>query len=355
VSRPDLIVAGAGMGGLVAAAEAAEMGASALVLEKGDRAGGSMLLSSGVVWRYRDFERFRAECPAGDAGLQRAVHERLDADLRWLESRGAPVLSRETGNPATSGVRFDPRGLTGALAERAGEIRLGEGLRFLPEGSPVILATGGFQGDVELVRRYITPEAGHLMLRANRWSTGDGLVLGTEAGAALTTGMDEFYGRNMPAPPARVSESDFVSLAQLYAHHATVENERGERYQPRTWSEIDVVQWTAGQQRARARYLVGDESLGVRVRDQTVDEMIDAARQAGAPVGRTRGGTSIDVVAGITTTLGGLQIDGGGRVVDGVFACGADAGGISSGGYSSGLAAALVFGRLAARTALSSG
>ena len=47
------------MAGLVAAVEATERGADVLVLEKGDVAGGSMRLSSGVVWRYRDFERFR--------------------------------------------------------------------------------------------------------------------------------------------------------------------------------------------------------------------------------------------------------------------------------------------------------
>ena len=55
---PELVVAGAGMAGLVAAVEATERGADVVVLEKGDRPGGSMRLSSGVVWRYRDFERF---------------------------------------------------------------------------------------------------------------------------------------------------------------------------------------------------------------------------------------------------------------------------------------------------------
>ena len=54
----------------------------------------------------------------------------------------------------------------------------------------------------------------------------------------------------------------------------------------------------------------------------------------------------------LTTTLGGLRVDGSARVAPGVFAAGADAGGISTGGYSGGLAAALVFGRLAAETAL---
>ena len=48
------------------------------------------------------------------------------------------------------------------------------------------------------------------MLRATPWSTGDGMRIGLEAGAGLSAGLDEFYGRNMPAPPARVGEEDFV-------------------------------------------------------------------------------------------------------------------------------------------------
>ena len=38
-----------------------------------------------------------------------------------------------------------------------------------------------------------------------------------------------------------------------------------------------------------------------------------------------------------------------------MFACGADAGGLATGGYASGLAGALVFGRIAARAALGEG
>ena len=43
------------MAGLAAAAEARSLGAHPLVLEKLDRPGGSMLLSSGVIWRHREF------------------------------------------------------------------------------------------------------------------------------------------------------------------------------------------------------------------------------------------------------------------------------------------------------------
>jgi succinate dehydrogenase/fumarate reductase flavoprotein subunit len=349
---PDLVVAGAGMAGLVAAAEARERGAEVLLLEKSDEPGGSMRLSSGVVWRYRDFERFRRECPGGDPALQRLVHDRLDGDLRWLERLGARVLERATGNPATSGARFSVPSLVRALVRRAGEIRVRRALRELPSRTPVVLATGGFQADRDLVRRHITSEADALLLRGTPWSTGDGLRLALDAGAALTPGMDEFYGRNMPAPPARVGETQFVELAQLYAHHATVENAAGERYVPRTWSEIDVVQWTARQPQARATYRIPLAELDARIRGRTVGELVDAAERAGAPVRRGRDGTAVEVVAGITTTLGGLKVDRAARAARHVYAAGCDVGGLSTGGYSSGLAAALVLGRVAAASAL---
>src|SRR6185312_1056727 len=144
----DVVVAGAGMAGLVAAARARELGASVTVYEKGSRAGGSMLLSSGFAWRHRDFETFRAECPGGDPELQRVLFEQLDDALDWLEALGVPVLERDTGNPLTSGLRFDTRALVRALAA---DVRLGEPLVELPDGVPVVLATGGFQGDGELV------------------------------------------------------------------------------------------------------------------------------------------------------------------------------------------------------------
>ena len=352
---PELVVAGAGMAGLAAAARARELGADVVVLEKLDRPGGSMRLSSGVAWRHRSFERFRADCPAGDAALQRLVWGRLDEALGWLESLGAPVRARETGNPETAGVRFDPEGLTEALVAAAGEVRLGEPLRELPSGVPVVLATGGFQADRELVRRHVTPYADDLLLRAAPGSTGDGLRLGRAAGGRASAGLGEVYGRCMPAPPARVEPRDFVSAAQLYARHAEVTNARGELFATSTWSEIDVLQWAARQPGARAWYRVRPDALEERVRERTVAEMVEAAESAGAPVRREPDAIVVETVAGITSTLGGLAIDSSCRVAPGVYACGGDAGGIATGGYASGLAAALVLGRTAAESALEDG
>jgi succinate dehydrogenase/fumarate reductase flavoprotein subunit len=350
-----LIIAGAGMAGLCAAARARELGATPLVYEKGDRPGGSMLLSSCVIWRHRHWEDFRAECPDGDESLQRVVWEQLDDGIAWLESLGAPVVEHETGNPRTIGKRLDPRGLTDTLVRAGGD---GCVYRHHELTDATILATGGFQGSHELVAEHIRP-AESLRLRANPWSAGDGLRAGLTRGGSTSAGMAEFYGRNMP--DADFTEAGFVTLAQLYGRFARVYNERGEEFFDAevSWSENDLVQATARQPGARAWYVLDDPSLAERVRGRPVSDMVAAAPTRidpselpfPAPPGAR---AAVRVKPGITHTIGGLRIDEHARVVgaDGLFAAGADVGGISTGGYTSGLAAALVLGRLAAETAL---
>ena len=350
------------MAGLCAAVRARELGAAAAVYEKGSRGGGSMLLSSCVGWRHREWDDFRAECPDGDPALQRLVWERLDDALDWLRRLGAPVVWEETGNPRTTGLRFDPKRLTDVLATAAGEIRLRTPVTDALDG-PLLLATGGFQGDPALVAEHIGPAA-PLRLRANPWSAGDGLRFAQGRGAALSVAMDEFYGRNMPDAP--FDERDFVSHAQLYGRFARVFNERGEEFfgGDVSWSETDLVQATARQPGARAWYVVGGDALGRRVRDRTVRELVARAPTAvrpdelpfPAPAGAE---VAVRVAPGITHTIGGLRIDTSARVltdagmpIPDLYAAGADAGGISSGGYSSGLAAALVLGLTAAEAAV---
>lgn len=341
------------MAGLAAAARARELGAEPVVFEKGTRPGGSMLLSSCVVWRFRDWDDYRAECPTGDDALQRVLWEQLDDGIAWLESLGAPVVEHDTGNPRTVGKRFEPRGLTRTVAEAAGDVRLGE-----TASEPAILATGGFQGSEELVAEHIRP-ARTLRRRANPWSAGDGLRHAVERGAELSAGLDEFYGRNMP--DADFGEEEYVALAQLYGRFARVYNERGEEFFPGevSWSENDLVQATAKQPGARAWYVLDDAGLEQRVRERRVAEMVALAPTRvspdelpfPAPPGAR---VAVRVAPGITHTIGGLRIDEQARVVgtEGLYAAGADAGGLSTGGYASGLAGALVFGRIAAESAL---
>jgi fumarate reductase flavoprotein subunit len=341
------------MAGLCAAVRTRELGADPVVYEKGPRAGGSMLLSSCVIWRFREWEDFRAECPTGDERLQRFVWEQLDDGIAWLESLGAPVVAHETGNPRTIGKRFDPRGLTDTLVRAAGQVRLNQ-----TANEPQVLATGGFQGSEPLVAEHIRP-ARPLRLRANPWSSGDGLRHAVARGAQLSAGLDEFYGRNMP--DADFTEAQFVPAAQLYGRFARVYNDAGEDFFDGevSWSENDLVQATARQPGARAWYVLDDSGLEQQVRGRRVADIVALAPTRVDPselpfaVG-SGARVAVRVSPGITHTIGGLRIDERARVVgaEGLHAAGADVGGISTGGYASGLAAALVFGRIAAESAL---
>jgi hypothetical protein len=336
------------MAGLVCAGRARELGLRLRLIEKGTRPGGSMLLSSCVVWRHVEWDDFRAECPQGDEALQRLIWERLDDALAWLVSLGAEPVWQDTENPRTTGKRFDPRALTALLAR---EVELETPLPPDPR-EPLVLATGGFA-------KRLAAERG-LLLRANPWSDGAGLDLGLARGAAVTGGLDEFYGRAMPAPPARVTEDGFVPLSQLYGRWARVFAEDGAEITPASvsWSENDLAQTVGRQPRGRAWYVLDDGGLA------QAQERVDAARAAGGtvvdpaelPFDTPPGSrVAVHVAAAVTHTIGGLRVDARARVLaadgtplDGLYAAGVDAGGIATGGYASGLAQALVLGLAAA-------
>jgi succinate dehydrogenase/fumarate reductase flavoprotein subunit len=321
------------MAGLVAAARARELGAEVYLVEKGDRPGGSMLLSSGVVWRYLDFEEFRRQCPSGDPVLQRVVWERLDESLDWLERLGAPVVAGDTDRPFTTGRRFDPRGLTDTLVRAAGEASLGARVSPAP-GEPLVVATGGYAARLARERG--------LLLRANRWSEGEGIDLVLERGGGWAPS-DEFYGRAMPG---LVAEELFVAASQLYGRFARPVNDRGEEFfagEP-SWSENDLAQAIAAQPGGRAWYELDSEALG---RPEVAAKLPFAQETEPLP----GGGLRVRVYAAVTHTYGGVKVDERARAADGTWVAGVDAGGFSNGGYASGLAQALVLGLVAAEDA----
>ena len=433
-----IIVGGGGLAGLVASLRAVEMGARVTLLEKGDRLGGSLVYSSGYVWSYKDQQTFRREAPGGDLTLQSLILQRLGPGLAWLEDRGVSALTRDTGNPLTFGARFDPKRpvdtLAGRIAASGGRILLGTALDSLLRDSggrvqgvhmvsggerrteradAVILASGGFAANPDLVQRYIIRGQGRMRLRAHPWSTGDGFLAALEAGALASAGLDEFYGRNLPAPPAEFAPEEFVEVSQLYGRYAVAINRDGERYadEAADWSETALTRATASQPDLRAWYVVDGAALRERVRDRSVEGMIATARSAGgtvlqaeslevlaeklgergvpramvlrtlgeynAAIAGGRGGelspprsdpaaplrvppfVAVEVAPAITHTIGGLAVDGGCRVlsrtggrIPGLYAAGVEVGGVSVGGYTSGLASAVVFGMVAAESAL---
>jgi hypothetical protein len=361
-----LTVAGAGMAGLVAAARARELGLRPLVLERERLPGGSLALSSGVIWRHRDAAAFHRECPQGNPVLQAVVVERLDDALAWLRRRGA-VATAGTGNTRTVGSRFDPRQLVRALAQGL-EIRVRDPLTAI--GGPTVLACGGYA--VQLAR-----ERG-LLLRAAPGAHGDGIALGRGRGGAARGDPAGFYGRALPAPPAVIGPGDFVHAAQLFGRFAHVVDVAGRPVGPAepAWHEVDLAQALAALPGGEGWYVVDGAALCRTVRERSVAEMLGAAVELGGEVrhARTIEGLGLGALAsprlavppfaavrvkvGVTHTYAGLAVDARARVLDvagqpldGLWACGADAGGIFDGGYGSGLAAALVLGLAAAESA----
>jgi len=190
-----------------------------------------------------------------------------------------------------------------------------------------------------------------LLLRGNPWSDGAGLDHATARGAAVTAGMDEFYGRAMPAPPARIREEDFVPLSQLYGRWARIYTEEGRDITPPSvsWSENDLAQRIG----ARAWYVLDDEGL------EHARERVEAGRAAGGtvvdpselPFATPPGSrVAVHVAAAVTHTIGGIRIDTNAQALEGVHVAGVDAGGVATGGYASGLAQALVLGLVAAES-----
>ena len=199
--RVDVLVVGGGMAGLAAAATAAEGGARVLVIEKGPRPGGSAALSVGMFWAMPDFETLRRRVPLGDPDLGQAVVEDYPAAVEAIWDMGVSVGDRVSGVMTVGiGHSIDVHALLdheGAVVERAGgQIVCDTPARRLLTGDDgaitgavvrgpggrtatvlagaTILATGGFQGDPDLLSTYMGPNADRMLLRSNKGSVGDG-------------------------------------------------------------------------------------------------------------------------------------------------------------------------------------
>jgi len=220
-----------------------------------------------------------------------------------------------------------------ALGRAAGDVELAETTSV--DDGPLVVATGG--SSVRLAR-----ERG-LLVRSNPWSEGEGIAVALARGAAESPST-EFYGRAMPGP---VPEEQFVAASQLYGRFARRVNDLGEEFFPGdvSWSENDLAQAIADQPGGRAWYELDAAALA----DPEVARRVAYARET-EPL--PAGGLRVRVYAAVTHTYGGIRIDTPARAADGVWVAGVDAGGISNGGYASGLAQALVLGLAAAEDAV---
>ena len=321
--------------------------------------------------------------------------DRLLGELRRrLEERQGRLL---LGTRAAS-LRLERGRVTGVTAHKDGAL-LDIG------GSAIVIADGGFPGNAELFRKYFGPRPDRVLMRHAGTAIGDGLKMATAAGAALV-GLDRFYG-HLLSRDAMDNEGLWpYPQIDAVATAAIVVDRRGERIldvglggiattndlarldDPLCATVIcDAPIWeTAGktaQIPPNPQLLAGGGTLH---RADTIEALAEAAglppenlaatvavyndavrfnrlttllpersTRSGAPLRiETPPFFAIPICAGITNTMGGIAIDGHGRVkrpdgsaIAGLYAAGGTTGGLEGGGalgYVGGLIKACVFG-----------
>jgi succinate dehydrogenase/fumarate reductase flavoprotein subunit len=276
-----------------------------------------------------------------------------------------------------------------------------------------MLASGGFGGDPELRRTLIHEHAHDIPLRSNFYSDGAGLRLGRAAGAQVGPEDAGFYGHLMPSGVEFRQNEDFPALTLYYSEHGVLLNLHGQRFVDETVGDhlttLALLRQREGRgllisdARVREEWILRPYVDGIHPTDtfdacyargaraavaEDIDELAylppewgyegETVRQALIDFNRQCAEGTVDpprefdavpidrppfyvieAMPAITFTFGGLLIDRDARVLDesgrpipGLLAAGADAGGVYVRAYAGGLAAALVFGLRAARTAV---
>jgi fumarate reductase flavoprotein subunit len=459
-SRYDAIVVGGGLAGLAAANRAAELKLRVLLLEAGS--GDRYLCNSryAIGFFHVAFHPVTANASELREGIEAATDGTADARLTsavattigrgtaWLSERGvrfirggaADWMNRVLVPPGARrpGLHWQGRGgdvllrtLAGHLKHLGGEMVTDARARRLRMESgrcvgldvnvagrdvhlatgAVILADGGFQGNAELVRRYISPKPEKLCVRNAGTGRGDGLVMAEEVGAKLV-GLDRFYGHVQCREAVESQELWPYPILDLLTSAGIVVDRFGRRFadeglggifmanaiaaldEPDTATVVfDDAIWNGagreyilppnpnaveagGQLISRPDLGSLAEALGIPgaalqetidghnafLRDATCRIWPERTRRFGPPQPIAKAPFhAFRVCAGITYTMGGIAIDGEARVLDhadrpipGLYAAGSSTGGLEGGGpagYTGGLSKALVFGLLAGEAA----
>lgn len=430
----DLLVIGGGMAGLTAAGRAATQGLRVALVERAPELGGSAVLSGAKLWTVPDMAVLADEAPVGDRRLVQVVIDEYPALVSWMRSLGVAVGEEVSVLNYGRGRSFDVLGYaarTRTVVEARGGhvvtsvrteqlVREGGGIRgavltdrdgtYELRAGAVVLCTGGFQADRRLRGERLGPNGADALVRSNSASTGDGLRLATDVGAATAGDLRTFYGHLVCWPVPTFTPEVFGLYAQGQSEHGILLDADGRRFCDESAGDHANANAVLAREGGRA-LLVADE--GVRARGGTLPvgpaatpmDKVTVAVEAGAHVAfaptpqalgeavapwgypaatvalsieefnaQMAGGPgtvprrrhrkalaqgplhAIDVRVGVTATHGGIAVDLDARVLDqrgapisGLYAAGADAGGVYATGYAGGLAMAGGFATRAVR------
>ena len=261
-ANTDVVVVGAGGSGMAAAIEAKRKGLNVILIEKLPMIGGTTALSSTAFNAGGSKIQMALKKPytADDYYLKLKGKGPDDASLRnladlsgpttdWLVDMGADlgrVINGSQHTPKDGGAlgamlvpvmkkQLDKLGIEPRTSTKAEDLYVKDGRvagvrvshdngKYVIHAKGVILATGGFASNPELVAKYTPMWAGYPST-ASRGATGDALAMATKVGAALGQ-MD----RSGPQTVAYQTGNGAVSLTNVRYNGAILVNEDGNRF-----------------------------------------------------------------------------------------------------------------------------
>ena len=437
----DIVIIGAGGAGMTAAINATQAGKDVILVEMMPYAGGNTTKATGGMnaaeTHYQkeqgiedSVEQFVEDTMKGghdinDRDLVTIMAENSAAGIDWLDSIGAPLPKISFSGGATnqrihapedgSGVgaylvtallkKMDELGIKVMYNTKATDLLSLEGTvngimaesddtYYTIHSKAVILATGGFGNNQEMIVRYREDLEGTVTTSAPG-IMGDGIVMAQAVGADLVD-IDQIQ-----LHPTVEQKTSMLITESVRGDGAILVNQEGKRFtdelltrdkvsaaelaQPGSYAYIIFDQKLREGLKATEKYI----STGITVQGDTIEDLaskieVDPATLAAtleswnkcvadkndAEFGRTTGMDNdlstppyyaIKIAPGIHHTMGGVHIDTGahvidlnGKVIPGLFAAGEVVGGVHGGNRLGGNAVAdiVVFGRISSASAV---
>lgn len=213
-----------------------------------------------VRWQSVPYPDYHAELPGGKEGHRSiepapmVVPTRVSSSIRNAPNVVAPVTYRELTTRLPSREVFTDRvarnvltmgrafiaGMVMALEELDVEIRVNAAVRERPDGSALILASGGFERDAALVRAFLRGPMDAPIGAPG--ANGDALRLAMRAGAALGNMSEAWWGPALSVPGETLDGEPFhrLVLTERARANCYVVDSRGRRFMNEAQNYNDV-------------------------------------------------------------------------------------------------------------------
>ena len=316
-SQTDVLVIGSGLSGVVSALSAREAGANVVMVDKAKRTlrGGNSRVCLGSFLMPKDdtpeekkifIEDVKAKSMGGGRiDLYEVLADQILPAVKWAESKGVKFEPWLQQAPWRVGVRIASPGqyrgmpklletLHEAFEKSGGQERfnvkakallLNEkgavcGCRVLTasgyediHAKAVVIATGGYSANRAMLES-CHPGGGSILIRGNKWITGDGILLAQEIGAGVR-GMAGEESLHLPIVYVGPKENGSPTRALPYCIGI---NEEGKRFADESAGYASFGKAVLRQTNQRAA-LVFDESM--KKSEKRIDMCIELFEKAG--------------------------------------------------------------------------